>query len=164
MKLTCTSVGHQGYPSKFLCLYCHIKNDELKAMWDKKPAPNHAKVMSEQNYKDWGKYRDRSNNLKRAKKNQSQKITTTQKHSHSIVHKPLLDILNGTITKATTHNCMGNSLSILKDFMYPVYDKVEELMSSSKAVIYGKAMHKTLDNLLIYGKWMLEETETTGIV
>ena len=58
---------------------------------------------------------------------------------------------------------MGNSLSILKDFMYLAYDKVGELMSSSKAVVYGKAMHKTLYNLLIYNEWMLEETETTDM-
>ena len=47
---------------------------------------------------------------------------------------------------------MDNSLSILKDSMYPMHDKIEELASYSKAGIYGKAMHKTLDNLIIYDK------------
>ena len=47
--------------------------------------------------------------------------------------------------------------------MYPMYDKIEELASSSEAAIFGKAMHKTLDNLVIYNEWMVEETEATDI-
>ena len=73
----------------------------------------------------------------------------------------MTNISGKTMTQATMDGRMCNSLSILKDMIHPLLNKLEELACGTNAPVCQQGMQQTIGMLESYVAWLSREYEDT---